>query len=328
MSKQSLRLGTRGSMLALTQSRQVADELEKLHADLQVELIIIKTTGDIITDKPLHEEGGKGLFTKEIEIALLRSEVDFAVHSYKDVPVTMPLVSVPADFAGLVIAATPTREDCRDVLAFGAFQSPEAASNKTTPMSLMEIPTGLRIGTGSLRRACQIRHHRPDLQILPIRGNIDTRLRKLHDKEFDAVVLAMAGLHRTRLFDENQMCLIEPDFMVPASCQGALALQCRADDQRTKFLLNAVHDADTELCVNAEREIIAGFNGDCKSPIGALATLTGDEFHLRVFAGSTDGLSPALSHFQSGKKADSKVIIGMVLQWFIARNVQLLLHPH
>ena len=335
MSKQTFRLGTRGSLLALTQSRQIADALEKLHPNLQIELIIIKTTGDIITDKPLHEAGGKGLFTKELELALINNDVDFAVHSYKDVPVTMPLV----DVTSLSIAATPTREDFRDVLAFGTFgldkihvttlESGESGHAIELPKNLMDIPAGSRIGTGSLRRACQIRHHRPDLLIVPIRGNIDTRLRKLRDGDFDVVVLAMAGLHRTRLFDATQMRVIESDVMVPASCQGALALQCRTDDRLTMEILKTIHDPDTELCVNAEREIVRGLNGDCKSPIGVLAELAGDIFHLRTFVGPAEGATgAALSHAQSGKKGDAADITRQMLHWLNHQNVQPLLHPN
>src|SRR5687768_18563534 len=167
----TLRLGTRGSLLARTQSMLVADALERAHLGLKIEMHIVKTTGDQITDRPLHEAGGKGLFTKELEQALLAGEIDFAVHSYKDVPVTMPLV----DQADLVIAAVPTREDPRDVLV----------SRKAK--RLADLPPGARVGTGSLRRACQIVHARPDVVIEPVRGNIDTRLRKLTEGHYDAI---------------------------------------------------------------------------------------------------------------------------------------------
>src|SRR5687768_14549647 len=166
-----LRLGTRGSLLARTQSQLVADDLMLRHPGLRVELVIVRTSGDRITDRPLHEFGGKGLFTKELEQALLAGEVDFAVHSFKDVPVTMPLV----DTSGLTIAAVPAREDPRDVLV----------SRKAK--RLADLPPGARVGTGSLRRACQIVHARPDVVIEPVRGNIDTRLRKLTEGHYDAI---------------------------------------------------------------------------------------------------------------------------------------------
>ena len=179
----------------------IATDLETRHPGLQVELVIIKTSGDIIADKPLHDAGGKGLFTKELELALLAEEVDFAVHSYKDVPVTMPLV----DGTELMIAATPTREDPRDVLAL------REVTTGHLPPRLADLPPGTRIGTGSLRRRCQILAKRPDLVIQPIRGNIDTRIHKLEEGLHDAIVLAMAGLHRTRMFDASLMHILEPD---------------------------------------------------------------------------------------------------------------------
>src|SRR4051812_11250569 len=201
-----LRLGARGSMLSRMQSQRVADALEKRHPGLEIELVLCKTTGDVIVDKPLHDAGGKGLFTKELEQALLAGEVDLAVHSYKDVPVTMPLVEGSQE--RLVIAAVPKREDPRDVLV----------SSKAKRLG--ELPQGARVGTGSLRRGSQIRTLRPDLQIELIRGNIDTRLRKLRAGQFDAIILAYAGLKRTALFDDQDMSVIEPDEMLPAAGQG------------------------------------------------------------------------------------------------------------
>ena len=206
-------------MLARTQSQMVADEVERVCPRASVDLVIIKTSGDLIADKPLHDVGGKGLFTKELEQALLAGQVDFAVHSYKDVPVTMPLV----DTTDLIIAATPVREDSRDVLAVREGIGGAAG--------LMDLPPGARVGTGSLRRRCQLLAKRPDLVIQPIRGNIDTRLRKMNEGAYDAIVLAAAGLKRTGLFDPWGMHLLEPDDMVSAAGQGALALQCRRDDR-------------------------------------------------------------------------------------------------
>jgi hydroxymethylbilane synthase len=213
---QKLRLGSRASLLALAQSNLIAAELMRLHPDLQIELIPIKTTGDRITDRPLREAGGKGLFTKELEQALLRNEIDFAVHSFKDVPITMPLV----DQADLITAAVPQREDPRDVLI------------SLSARSIQALAPGARVGTGSLRRRCQLLRARPDLTIEPIRGNIDTRLQKLRRGEFDAIVLALAGLRRSGLFDPSTMFPIDPDDLLPAPGQGALSLQCRRNDDQ------------------------------------------------------------------------------------------------
>lgn len=181
----TLRLGTRGSRLARMQSQWVADELERLHPGLRVAMEIITTTGDQIADRPLHEAGGKGLFIRELELALLDGRIDLAVHSYKDVPVTMPLVAQEK----LVIAATPVREDPRDVMI------------STRAASLADLPAGSRVATGSLRRRCQLLAAHPTLNIVPVRGNIDTRLNKLAAGDYDAMVLALAGLRRGGLYD-------------------------------------------------------------------------------------------------------------------------------
>src|SRR5687768_1736570 len=221
----ALRLGTRGSLLAKTQSQLIADELEKRNPGLVVELVVVRTSGDTITDRPLHDLGGKGLFTKEIEVALLENRVDFAVHSFKDVPVTMPLV----DQSALSLVSTPQREDPSDVVVF---PSALEDANDGTP-ALSRLCEGARIGTGSMRRRCQLLAQRPDLRVEPVRGNIDTRLKKLANDEFDALVLAYAGLHRAGMYDAARMITLCDDEMLPAPGQGALALQCRRDDQRT-----------------------------------------------------------------------------------------------
>jgi hydroxymethylbilane synthase len=269
-------------LLARTQSLLVAADLERLHTGLQVELTIVKTGGDAVTDQPLHDLGGKGLFTRELEQALLDGAVDFAVHSYKDVPVTMPLV----DSSALLIAATPAREDPRDVLVV------RCGVEGQSPTGLDGLVAGATVGTGSLRRKCQLLRRRPDLIVQPIRGNIDTRLRKLEEGQFDAIVLAMAGLHRTRLFDAGRMCLLDPAEMLPAPGQGALALQCRHSDDRTRQLLAPLHDEATDICVRAERELVRLLEGDCRSPIAALATVNDGAMHLRAAIGARDGGLP------------------------------------
>jgi hydroxymethylbilane synthase len=271
-------LGTRGSLLAKTQSQLIASELEKRNKGLAVELIIIKTTGDEVQDKSLMDIGGKGLFTKEIEQALLNKEIDFAVHSFKDVPVTQPLV----DQADLIIASVPQREDPRDVFC------------SLVAKSIAELPQGARVGTSSTRRKCQMLELRPDVRIEPLRGNIDTRLRKLREGNYDAIILAAAGVRRTGLFHEAEMTMLEPEQMLPAPGQGALALQCRREDASTRELLEAIQDPQAEQCVIVERMIVAALGGDCHSPIAALAQVVDGEMNLRVAVGKRDGLPPVL----------------------------------
>ena len=272
-----VRLGTRGSLLARAQSQLVADELQRVHPGLRVELVTITTTGDRVTDRPLHELGGKGLFTKEIEQALLAGEIDFAVHSFKDVPVTMPLV----DTSRLIIAATPKREDPRDVVAM---RDPSSGA----------IQGQATVATSSLRRACQILSLAPDAKIVPVRGNIDTRLRKLREGQFDLLILAMAGLKRANLFDPAYMRALEPDTMLPAPAQGALALECRTDDDRTRRLLSVIDDPETRACVELERSVVAVLEGDCHSPIAALSQCQDDKIHLRVRVGAAGGGLPVI----------------------------------
>ena len=274
----TIRLGTRGSLLAKTQSQLVASELEKKHKGLAVELVIIKTTADGIQDKPLADIGGKGLFTKEIEQALLATEVDFAVHSFKDVPVTQPLV----DQGGLIIAAVPEREDPRDALC------------SLVAKSIAELPQGAKVGTGSQRRRSQLLAQRPDLNVELLRGNIDTRLRKLREGQYDAIVLAAAGLRRSALYHEAEMSMLDADQMLPAPGQGALAIQCRRNDERTRDLLSALDHPETERCVTAERIIVAALNGDCHSPIAALAEISAGEMTVRAAVGARGGDPPVV----------------------------------
>ncbi len=266
-----MRLGTRGSLLARRQSQLVAQTLERLHPGLKVELVVIQTSGDRIADRPLYEAGGKGLFIRELELALLEGRIDLAVHSYKDVPVTMPLVSQEH----LTIAAVPPRAEPWDVLISRAGRS------------LDQLPPGTRIGTGSLRRKYQILAQFPALTIEPIRGNIDTRLKKYTDGQVDALILAKAGLERAKLYDESSMTPLPPERMLPAAGQGALALQCRADDRQTLDRVAVLHDPPTQQCVEAERGVVQGLRGDCTSPIAALAQVEGTQLWLRALvAGS------------------------------------------
>jgi hydroxymethylbilane synthase len=252
--KSKIRIGTRGSKLALAQAYQLRDRLiavQPLTAD-DFDIIIIKTTGDMITDKPLSEFGGKGLFTKEIEDALIASEIDLAVHSMKDMPTKLP--------QGLEISCLLPREDVRD-----AFISPKAGR-------LAELAKGSVLGTSSLRRQAQVKRLRPDLRVITYRGNVDTRLRKLEEGVADATLLAYAGLRRLGLQD-RATSLIETDEMLPAIAQGAIGIETRIGDERMLAFLAPLHHQETSICVEAERAFLAELDGSCRTPIAGLATL-------------------------------------------------------
>jgi len=263
-----IKIGTRGSVLALAQAGWVAAQISGRHPACRVELVIIKTTGDKIQDVPLAQIGGKGLFIKEIEEALLSGQVDLAVHSLKDMPTEMP--------AGLMLAAVPPREDCRD-----AFISSRYAA-------LAEIPPGGRIGTGSLRRRVQLLHRRPDLEVAPLRGNVDTRLKKMKALGLDAIILAAAGLNRLGLGHLARTCVPESE-MVPAVGQGALGLEVRTQDHDLQEILAFLDDPPTRLAVTAERAFLARLEGGCVVPVAALGRLTGDTLHLEALISDLEG---------------------------------------
>ncbi|MFH0809487.1 MAG: hydroxymethylbilane synthase [Pseudomonadota bacterium] len=258
-----VRIGTRGSALALTQSNWVKRQIEAAHPHLRVELVKIKTTGDKITDVPLARVGGKGLFVKEIEEALLDGRVDLAVHSMKDVPAELP--------AELHIGVTTEREDARDALISAG------------GVPLAELPQGARVGTSSLRRRAQLLAVRPDLTIVPLRGNLDTRLRKLDDGELQAILLASAGLRRLGLAERITQAL-DYSLMLPAIGQGALGLELRKDDDATLGLIRFLNHEATEVAVRAERVLLARLQGGCQVPIAALGRLDGEENNLRLDA--------------------------------------------
>lgn len=250
-----LRIGTRGSPLALAQTELLAAALKAKHAQLQapdaVEIVTITTSGDRIQDRPLSEAGGKGLFTKEIEEALLEGSIDCAVHSMKDMPTALP--------EGLCIPCLLPREDPRD--AFFA----------TTAKSLDELPDGAIVGTSSLRRQAIILARHPKLQVVTLRGNVGTRLKKLQDGIVDATLLAVAGLKRLK--QEHLIhCILEPDVMLPAVAQGAVGIEVRENDAVTRKFLEPVHCAVTELRVTAERAFLAVMDGSCRTPLAALMT--------------------------------------------------------
>ena len=255
-----LRLGTRGSELALVQSGLVA-RLVTEETGLEVELVTIRTKGDSIVDRPLSQIGGKGLFTKAIEDAIVAGEVDFAVHSMKDMPSEQP--------PELVIGAVPQRADPRDALV---------------GQKLAELPSGAVVGTGSARRLVQMRRLRPDIEVRGIRGNVDTRINKQRKGDYDAVVLAMAGLARLGRLDEVVQ-VFEPDQMIPAVGQGALAIQCPREG-RVLDVVSAVHHEPTAICIAAERAFLEALSGGCSVPAGAFAVVEGDEIVLRAFYAS------------------------------------------
>lgn len=259
-----LRLGSRGSPLALTQTGLFRDALQAANPGLEVEIEIIKTTGDRqqewATPPAVADRTGKGIFVKEIEDALLDGRVDAAVHSLKDLPTEIP--------AGLRIAAIPNREDPRDVLV-----AREGLRFET-------LPEGARVGTGSPRRMSQLRHHRRDLVFVPIRGNVETRLRKVEDGQLDAVVLAAAGLRRLGLMEERWE-LLESDLCLPAVGQGALAIEARDEQGFVVEALRRLHDDSTAACVDAERAFLSGLGGGCQVPVAALAEIVGSAIHFR-----------------------------------------------
>jgi hydroxymethylbilane synthase len=258
-----LTIGSRGSQLALWQARWIKGRLEELGESCHIE--IIKTTGDKITDVPLAQVGGKGLFTKEIEEALLRGDVDLAVHSMKDLPTILP--------EGLAITAVPLREDPRDALV---------------GCKLHDLAEGSKVGTSSLRRAAQLRALRPDLKVEPVRGNLDTRLRKLEEGKYSAIVLAAAGLNRMG-WDDRIAEILSTNYMCPAVGQGALAIETREDLGPAAQLCARLDHAETRTAVSAERALLAALGGGCQVPIGAYGTLAGDELHLTAVVCTPDG---------------------------------------
>ena len=264
----TLRLGTRKSPLALWQAEHVRDRLQRLHPRLKVELVTMTTEGDRLLDTALAKVGGKGLFVKELEQGLLERRIDIAVHSMKDVTVSFP--------PGLHIAAILVREDPRD-----AFVSNRHAT-------LAALPAGGRVGTSSLRRQCQLRAAFPRLEVAMLRGNVNTRLARLDAGDFDAILLAVAGLKRLG-FENRIRARLEPHESLPAVGQGAIGIECRVDDAATHALLAPLNHAPTRICVEAERALNARLEGGCQVPIGGYAVLEGERLHLRGLVGDPDG---------------------------------------
>ena len=266
--KNTLKIATRQSPLALWQANYIKDRLLDLYPALQVELLPLVTKGDVILDTPLAKIGGKGLFVKELEHALLNGSADIAVHSMKDVPMQFP--------AGLGLSVICKREDPRDAFVSNRYRS------------LAELPAGAVVGTSSLRRQCQLKQHRPDLVIRSLRGNVGTRLSKLDNGEYDAIILAAAGLIRLGL-SERIASLIEPEISLPAAGQGAVGIECRTADSRVRQLLAPLADQETTYCVSAERAMNNRLQGGCQVPIGGYAVVHKGELCLRALVGDVNG---------------------------------------
>jgi hydroxymethylbilane synthase len=284
----ALRIGTRGSPLALVQARMVRERLAAVlgRAADSIELKIIRTSGDTIVDRPLAEEGGKGLFTKEIEETLLRDEIDLAVHSAKDMPTFLP--------DGLVLAVCLEREDPRDVFI---------SKNAT---KLEDLPQGAKVGTASLRRQAIMKRARPDLLVAPLRGNVETRLLKLENDEADAIILALAGLRRLGL-ESRATRIMSVDEFLPAAGQGAIALETREDDAQTRSLVAKINHADTSIAVAAERAFLTVLDGSCKTPIAAHATVETNVVRFRGLIARPDG-SMAHDIAAAGSRSDAEKI--------------------
>ena len=284
-----LRIGTRGSALALWQANHVKDKLAELHG-VRAELVRIQTSGDRFQSASLAqigaEAGTKGVFIKEIEDALLAGDVDLAVHSMKDVPTEIP--------SGLVFTAIPKREDPRDCLI------------SRNGLALNELPNGARVGTSSLRRQAQLRHRRSDLDVVDVRGNVDTRIKKLEAGEFEAIVLAVAGVNRLGLTGKITQTF-DTDVMLPAVGQGALGIETREDDAETTQLVAALDDRDTRACVTAERALLQELQGGCQVPMGALGQILDGILRLEAAVFSADG-SEYVRCDESGSPREARAI--------------------
>ncbi len=298
-----IRIATRKSALALWQAEFVKSRLQVAYPQLQVELLPISTRGDKILDSPLAKIGGKGLFIKELELALLEKQADIAVHSMKDVPMEFP--------DGLGLSAICEREDCRDAFV----------SNKFRCFS--ELPENAVVGSSSLRRQCQLRAARPDIQIKDLRGNVNTRLNKLDAGEYDAIILATAGLLRLGFHDRIRE-MLDTGLCLPAGGQGAVGIESRLDDTEITTLLKVLNHAESAICVGAERAMNERLNGGCQVPIACLARLDGNTLHLQGIVGSPDG-AEILRADMSGKMQSYAELGTMVAEKLLQQGAQRLL---
>ncbi|MDR0308469.1 MAG: hydroxymethylbilane synthase [Coriobacteriales bacterium] len=302
--KQKLIIGSRGSMLALWQSNYIKSTLEELNPGLEVEIIVIKTQGDIIQNVALSKIGDKGLFTKELELALCNGEVDLCVHSMKDLPTVLP--------EGLVIGPVPER-----VLAYDALVAPAGVK------SLDDLGQGARIGTGSLRRRAQLNALGKGFELVQLRGNLDTRIRKVEEGHLDAAILAAAGILRLG-WEERIAAVLPPDIMTPAVAQGALALEMRLDDEATLELCSALADADTERCVLAERHVMRVLEGGCQVPIGAHACLEEGCLKMAAMVAELDG-GRVIRAAAEGQPEDSMQIADQIVSDLLAQGARAIL---
>jgi len=291
-------IGTRGSDLALVQARWVSTRLQKLYSDISVEIVPIKTRGDRIQNVSLHEIGGKGIFVKEVEDALLRGDIDIAVHSMKDVPVELP--------DGLTMGAIPEREDPSDVLI----------SRGGTQME--NLPKGARLGTGSLRRGMQIRNLMPDMEIVPVRGNIDTRIKKIVTENLDGIVIAAAGMKRMGRGREISQYM-PLDVMMPAVGQGVLGIELREDDRKIADLISPLNHPDTVVEVSAERAFLRRLEGGCQVPIAGIAQKDGDDLVIKGLVGSVDGKTIIADEVR-GRCSESEQIGSTLAENILARG--------
>lgn len=303
MTQQTVRIATRKSALALWQAEYVKAKLEHFHPHITVELLPMSTKGDIILDTPLAKVGGKGLFVKELEVAMLENRADIAVHSMKDVPVEFP--------EGLGLEVICPREDPRD-----AFVS-------NTINSFAELPQGAVVGTSSLRRQCQIKALRPDLDIRDLRGNVNTRLAKLDNGDYDAIILAAAGMIRLEMPERIQE-FIEPEVMLPANGQGAVGIECRTDDESIKALLAPLGCEETRIRVLAERAMNRALEGGCQVPIGSYAVIENSNVFLRGLVGAVDG-SKIISDDVSGDTSNPESLGLTLAEKLLAQGADVIL---
>jgi hydroxymethylbilane synthase len=304
LERKPIRIGTRGSLLARTQTDWVTTRLQTLHPDLEFETVVIETTGDKKAGVPYAAVGAKGMFVKEIEQALTENHIDVGVHSLKDMPGELP--------AGLAVSCVPVREDALD-----AFISKRAGS-------LAELPSGCRVGTSSARRRAQISAYRRDLNIVELRGNLDTRLRKLEDGDYDAIILACAGLNRLGL-QHIMTERIPVHVCLPAVGQGALAIETRSDDRDTSVLLTKLNDADSFDCITAERALLKSLGGGCSVPIAAHAELINERIHIAALVSSLDG-STIIRASASGPRSRADQVGIESANRLLAQNAEAILH--
>ncbi|MDO6506869.1 hydroxymethylbilane synthase [Colwellia sp. 4_MG-2023] len=301
----TVRIATRNSALALWQAEYVKAQLEHFHQDINVELVPMTTKGDILLDTPLAKVGGKGLFVKELEVAILENRADIAVHSMKDVPVDFP--------EGLGLEVICPREDPRDAFVSNTFST------------LSELPQGSVVGTSSLRRQCQLKAKRPDLEIHDLRGNVNTRLKKLDEGQYDAIILAAAGLIRLKMSDRIAQ-YIEPEEMLPANGQGAVGIECRINDDTIKTLLAPLECSTTRTRVLTERAMNKALEGGCQVPIASYSVISedGKEVYLRGLVGAIDG-SEIIESEITGPVAQGETLGNTLAQELLSRGADRIL---